>query len=234
MLSVYHLTRIRVEGQTQDWLGRGGWRQARQTILQKLSSGMQWPRPDWKHLLRLDVMRGPFGRFLAAYLLFYTFQYVPIPLFPIYLVHDLSLRDGDIGLGTAIFQLMITATSLFLGRIAGRVSHRKQLIASALVFGQYPLLLYLARDAGLYWLASVIGGVIFATLSVGLLNRLMERVPEDDRPAHMALHNLVFSMGVLVGSFVGPLLAGWIGLRQVLLVSAGLRVAAGVMMIFWV
>ncbi len=159
---------------------------------------------------------------------------MPIPLFPIYCVNDLRLTDGEIGLGTAIFQLMVTGASLFLGRIGARSSSRQQLIASALVFGQYPLLLYLARDATLYWLASVIGGVVFGILSGGLLNRLMDRVPTDDRPAHMALHNLAFSMGILAGSLSGPALGDLLGLRPALLVSAGLRMLAGVAMIFWI
>jgi hypothetical protein len=74
------------------------------------------------------------------------------------------------------------------------------LAAGALLFGHYPLLLGLAQDATLYWVASVGGGLVWALLSGGLINRLMERVPEDDRPAHMTLHNLVLNLGILAGS----------------------------------
>jgi predicted MFS family arabinose efflux permease len=62
----------------------------------------------------------------------------------------------------------------------------------------------------------------------------MERVPEDDRPAHMALHNLVLNTAILVGSILAPLLANWLGLRQALLLSAALRLLAGVLMGVWI
>jgi MFS family permease len=229
MASVYHLTRIRHGGQAGEpgFLPRWPARLWFDKALHRLAQ-------PGKALLRLDVLRGPFGPFMAAYLLFYTFQYVPIPLLPIYNVNELGLTDGEIGVGTAVFQFMVTGGSLVLGRLNRRFNHRQLLIASTLAFGQYPLLLYFARDATLYYLASVIGGVIFAIINVGLLNRLMECVPDGDRPAHMALHNLVFNLGILAGSLIGPLLGDLIGLREALLVSAGLRVVAGVAMIFWV
>jgi predicted MFS family arabinose efflux permease len=69
--------------------------------------------------------------------------------------------------------------------------------------------------------------------SGGLVNRLMERVPEDDRPAHMALHNLVLNLAILVGSLAGPLLGDWLGLRTALLLSAGLRVLAALLLARW-
>jgi predicted MFS family arabinose efflux permease len=129
---------------------------------------------------------------------------------------------------------MVTGVSLVFGRLNARFSHRKLLIASTLLFGQYPFLLYLARNANLYWAASLTGGVIFGVLNGALLNRLMERVPEGDRPAHMALHNLAFNLGILAGSLSGPALAGLVGMRPAMLASAGLRMLAGVVMIFWV
>jgi len=60
----------------------------------------------------------------------------------------------------------------------------------------------------------------------------MERVPEDDRPAHMALHNLVMNLGILSGSLLGPLLAQGLGLRHSLFLAGGLRLAAGIVFSF--
>jgi predicted MFS family arabinose efflux permease len=91
----------------------------------------------------------------------------------------------------------------------------------------------LAQNAVLFWVTSVAGGLIFSALNGGLINRLMERVPEDDRPAHMALHNLALNLGVLIGSLVGPLLGGWLGLQNALFASAALRLAAGILLMMW-
>ncbi|HWQ84940.1 MAG TPA: MFS transporter, partial [Anaerolineales bacterium] len=54
-------------------------------------------------LLRLDVLRGSFGVFLTAYLFFYTCQFVPVAIAPLYIVNNLEYTDGIISLGNALF-----------------------------------------------------------------------------------------------------------------------------------
>jgi predicted MFS family arabinose efflux permease len=61
----------------------------------------------------------------------------------------------------------------------------------------------------------------------------MERVPPNDLPAHMALHNTVLNLGMLGGSLIGPALGNVLGLRYALLLSAGLRLMAGIFLGMW-
>jgi MFS family permease len=184
-----------------------------------------------KSLLRLDLLIGPFGIFMLSYLVFYAFQYFPIPLFPIAYVDKLHMTDGMIGLGTAIFYGAMMAASFRLGYVSNRYGHRKVLVVSAALFPIFPFLLGIATGPALYYLACLIGGAVNAMLSGAILNRLMERVPPGDRPAHMTLHNLALNLGILVGSLLGPLSAGLFGLQPSLYISAALRLlAAG---IFW-
>jgi MFS family permease len=184
-------------------------------------------------LLRPQLLRGPFGLFMLAYLSLYTFQYVPLPIFPLAYVRELHLTDGAISLGSALFNGMVMVGSLRLGLICRRFGNRWVLVAAALLFGQYPILIGLARDATLFWVASITGGLVYAFLSGAIINRLMERVPEFDRPAYMALHNLIMNLGILAGSLAGPWMADWLGLRQAILVSAGLRLLAGLLLLWW-
>jgi MFS family permease len=183
--------------------------------------------------LRLDLLRGPFGRFMAAYLLFYIFQYLPLPLFPVFNVRSLLLTDGEISLGAALFYLVMMLVSLLFGTGRLRMSYRSQLVSGGLLYGLFPLLMYLAQDARLYWVAMLQGGLVSALLNAGLINRLMERVPAGDRPAHMTLHNLALNLGILAGALTGPILAGAFGLREMMLISFGLRLVAGVVLILW-
>jgi predicted MFS family arabinose efflux permease len=122
---------------------------------------------------------------------------------------------------------------LQLGRLSNRLGHHRLLAFSALCFGQYPLLIGLAQGAGLYWVASLLGGVIYALLTASLINRLMQVVPEGERPAYMALHNLVLNLGILAGSLTGPVLSNWLGLQHTLLVGSGLRLVAGLLLMLW-
>ncbi len=241
MLSTYHLGQVRAltgepspirVGQHLNNLMRPGLLRLGDAIRSPL--GLRFlTRSIGKPLLRLDLLRSSFGSFLAAYFLFYTFQYIPIPLFPLFLVQELHLSDGAISLGNALFYATVFLASMWLRQISAHYGHRRVLIFGAVFYGLYPLLNGLARDASLYWVASLIGGGVWALASAGLVNRLMERVPENDRPAHMALHNLALNLGILAGSILGPVLGDWLGLRQALLLSAALRLIGGILLGVW-
>lgn len=191
------------------------------------------PRSSLAKMLRLDLLRGPFGAFIAAYLAFYTFQYVPLPLFPLFVVNDLHFSDGIISLASALFYFAMFLFSLRLDRFSVRFGHRRLLVVGGIIFPIYPLLVGLSKTGPLYYVASVLGGANWALLGGALLNRLMERVPADDRPAHMALHNLALSLGILAGSLLAPLLGDWLGLRDAILLSAALRFLGGALLWVW-
>ncbi|MBN2501850.1 MAG: MFS transporter [Anaerolineales bacterium] len=190
-------------------------------------------RTEGKSLLRLDLLRGPYGPFMAAFFLFFTFLYLPIPLFPLFYVEDLNLTDGIISIAGALTQLTIFLVSLRLTRISNWLGNRKLMAAGAMLYGVFPFLMALAKGAPMFLVASLIGGGIWGLVNGGMINRLMERVPEDDRPAHMALYNLGSQLGILLGSLAGPLVGDLLGLRTALLVSAALRLLAGILFNLW-
>lgn len=184
-------------------------------------------------LLRLDLLRGSFGPFMLAYFLFYTFQYLIVPIVPLFWLHELHLSGGDISLGNGIYYLAMLLFSMRLTQVSRRLGHHRVMAFGALFYCAYPLLHSLAHDARLFWVASAAGGGAWALTNAGLVNRLMERVPEDDRPAHMALHNLALNLGILCGSVLGSLLGDWIGLRQALAVGGVLRFLGGIALALW-
>ena len=200
----------------------------------RLGAGLRFlTRARGQRLLRLDLLRGSFGRLLAAYYLFYMFQYLPIPLFPLFQVNELHLRDSAISWGSALFYALMLLCSLALARVSQRWGHQRVLMYSAVLYSVYPLILSQAHAVGPFWVASALGGAAWALTNGGLINRLMERVPEDDRPAHMALHNLALNLGVLSGSLLGPLLGQRLDLRQALLLSGLLRLLGGLLLGWW-
>lgn len=179
------------------------------------------------------LLNGSFARFIAAYLLFYTFQYLCLPLFPLAYVNELKLTDGVISLGSALFYVTMFLVSLRLGHLARRFGHRYLLAASAMAFSLYPFFLGIARGPFLYWVASLLGGVVWGAISASLVNRLMERVPDDQRAAGMALHNLSLNLGILLGSLSGPFLGNALGVQPALLAGSGLRFLAGILLLLW-
>jgi MFS family permease len=239
LMSSYHLSRLQStsEPPVRIWRLLGDWSQPGiahwpETIRQFV--GLRFlTRMSGRTLLRIDLLRGAYGQFMLAYLVLFTCQYFAIPLFPQYYVNTLQLTDGEISLGSAFFYSTMLLASLLLARVSAQYGHRWVLIGGALLLGQYPLLLGLARDARLYWFASLVGGVVFAFMNGGLINRLMERVPADDRPAHMAWYNMVLNLGILIGSLTGSITGDWLGLRTTLFLSAGFRVLAGLLLWLW-
>ena len=238
-LSCFHLSRLRLAGETSAhlWsfkrsLSRPGVRRLFEAMRNLF--GLRFlSRSGDRSLLRLDLLRTTYGTFLLACFVFYMFQFVSIPIYPVFNVNVLKLTDGQISLGSALFYTTMMLASFGLGFLSARLGHRRVLITGSMLFGLYPLLIGLAWDATLFWLASIAGGFAWGITSGGLLNRLMERTPVGDRPAYMALHNLALNLGILLGSLAGPLLAARLGLRDAILISAGLRFFAGLLFILW-
>jgi len=200
----------------------------------RLPPGLRFlTRSPNKPLLQWDMLKGSFGPLLTAYLFFYTCQYVPVPISPLYMVNGLKYSDGIISLGNSLFYVMMFITSMRLSHLTRRFNHHKVLAIGSILYCAYPFFISLAWDATLFWAASIFGGIAWALTSAGLINRLMEVVPEDNRPAYMAMHNLALNLGILSGSFLGPVLATIFGLKEALLLAGVLRLLAGLSLRKW-
>lgn len=239
-MSSYYLARLRpTDGSPPARVGRPLFDMARPGTLGfgdviRMGAGLRFlTRGSGGHLLRADLLRGPFGLFMFVLFVFYTVQFAPVPVMPLVLVRALNLSDSAISVGNALFHGATLLVSMRLHWLSARFSHQRLLAFSALLYGLYPLLIGLAGNATLYWVASIVGGAVWGVAAGALVTRLMERVPAGDRPAHMALHSLALNFGVLAGSLLGPLLGDALGLREAMLVTAGLRLAAGVLMVLW-
>ena len=231
-LSTYHLGRITLPAVLPPRVGR--LLNAEQPGLlrffegSRLGEGLRFlTRGGGQQLLRSDLLRGPYGRFMAVYLLFYTCLNVSIPIFPLFYVNGLHLSDGDISVGRGIYFATMFFGSLGVQRLSARFGHRGVLAAVAVMYADYPLLLSFSQGPALYWTACLIHGVVVGIGSAAVLNRLMERVPEDDRPAHMAMHNVVLNLGTLLGAGLAPLAVQFLGLRWALGLGGALRIVAG-------
>jgi Na+/melibiose symporter-like transporter len=186
-----------------------------------------------RSLLRGDVLRTPFGLLIVAYIIFYTSQNAPVPVNPLFWVKELHLTDGQIGIGNAIFYASMAISAILLTRFTTRFGNRNVLIVAALCYAAYPFISALATDYALFWVASFFGGGIWGIGNGALISRLMERVPADDRPAHMAWHNIALNFGILVGALLGASLAEWLGFRNSLFVMATMRFLSGIALFFW-
>ena len=184
-------------------------------------------RRTGRSVLRMDIWASPFAGVLLAMLGFHLTQYLAIPLFPLFSVNVLHLTDQSIGIGTALYYLFSVIASTRLNWFVRRLGQRKVTGLGFMIMSLYPGLMAFARSASWYYVVSIIGGLSWALVGGAYANYILETVPENDRPAHLAWYNIVLNASILIGSLAGPFMAGAIGLAAALFVAGVLRLAAG-------
>ena len=190
-------------------------------------------RPGLHTSLRLDIWRTPYRKILLVLLGFHLVQYLSHPLIALYTVNELHLTDANIGLGMALYYLTVLLGSTQLSRLEHKIGHHKLTGWGFIGTSIYPIALVLSHNALQYYLLSIIGGFAWALVGGAYVNYLLERIPEDDRPSHLAWYNIILNAAVFIGSLAGPFLAGYIGIGVALLLFGALRVLSGVAILKW-
>lgn len=178
--------------------------------------------------LRLDVLRGAFGRLLVLIFIYQLGVYLIGPVVPKYQVNVLQLSDGTISQASALFWVAHFIGSLQSRRLSQRLGFQR-LTGWGLIIVTITLVMFTySFQRWIYLLHSLIGGIGWAWIAGGLINYVLERIPADDRPSHLAWFNLVNNAAALLCGLLAPLIAGWIGMAATLLVAAALRLGVGV------
>ena len=183
--------------------------------------------------IRADIWQTPFRVVLSALLFFHLSQNLPLPIFPLVQVNVLHLTDNQIGIGSAIFYFIMLIGSTQLRSFVQKIGHQKVTAIGIATMALYPIGMALSRTALHYYVTSAIGGFASSLAMGAYANYLLEHIPENDRPAHLAWYNVILNLCVLVGSLGGPLIANAIGLTTALFIFAAARVLAGIAILKW-
>lgn len=181
--------------------------------------------------LRLDILKGPFGKVVAVMLFFHFSHYISTPIYPLFNVNILHLNDDQLGIGTALFYLTVLIGSTRLNRAVGKMGHQRVTGWGMIGMASYPLLLALSRTVWHFYIVSLIGGFTWGLAGGAYANYLLERIPGHDRPAHLAWYNIALNAAILTSSFLGPLIANVTNLAVALIIFAGMRVLAGILVL---
>jgi MFS family permease len=176
--------------------------------------------------LRLEVLRGHYGLVVLSLFLFHLALFLPVPIFPLYWVNALAFSDGVISVGTAVFHAAVLLGSLRVSQLVNQWGNHRLMAMGALVLSFYPLLIAFTQELPLFLLASVIGGGSWSLVGGSVGNYLLEKVPNTDRPAHLAWYNLALNAAVLLGSLGGSWLAAGLSLSTALIVCFAARALA--------
>ena len=191
------------------------------------------PREQLQTAIRFDIWKTPYRNTLLVFLGFHLAQYMAAPLFPLFYVRHLNLTDDQIGIGTALFYLTVLLGSTRLNELVRNFGHHKVAGISVAGLAIYPLLLALSNSPAHFYWTSILGGLNYSLLIGSYANYLLEEIPIQDRPAHLAWYNVVLNISILVGSLAGPLLAKATGVFLALLIVAALRCLSGLAILKW-
>ena len=68
-----------------------------------------------------------------------------------------------------------------------------------------------AFQTWIYMAAQLVSGFAWALIAGGMINYVLERVPADDRPAHLAWYNTAVNAGILICGLFVPMALGMNG-----------------------
>ena len=183
--------------------------------------------------IRTDVWSTPFRNVLLVMMGFHLSQYLALPLFPLYQVNHLHLTDDQIGIGSALFYMIVLVGSTQLRVTVHRLGHRTVTALGVIGMGFYPFLLAFSSTPLDFYGVSALGGLSWALVGGAYANYMLERMPPHDRPAYLAWYNVILNACILTGSLLGPLVASQIGLVAALFVFAAARTLAGIAIWKW-
>lgn len=186
-------------------------------------------RTGGHNLLRVDLIRGPFGALIGVLFAFHFAQFLAIPLFPLVWVNKLGFSDGVIAWGQASFYVAVFLGGLLFARISDFLGYRRVIAIGIGFLSSYPAITAIMREPWTLMVVSLLGGFGWIMVSGGIGNYLLEIAPVNDRPAHLAWYNLALNGGILLGSLVGPALASVVGVTVALLIGGVARLVTAVL-----
>jgi MFS family permease len=184
-------------------------------------------------LTRLKNIDRRFLRVIILLFCFHIAQWLVIPVNPLLAVHKLKLNDFQISLGGGLFSLVTFLVSFQVSRVINRLGNHRATGYGMIGLSLFPLILSLANGVDLFIVANLVGGIAWAVLAVALLNYLYENSPEKNKSVYMSYYILASNGSILIGSLVGPWIAGILGYSEALALFALLRALSGVAVLIW-
>lgn len=174
----------------------------------------------------LPPLDGAGRRYLQVLLLLFllnTTSNMVGPLVPGLLVHTLNLSDAWISIGTAANSLIVFIVSLFIARLTRRLGNSNGTALGLLLLAVQTVVLAYAANPAHYMISVAFGGIGSGILITAQFNYHLDNVPDQDRAAWLSWNLMLGNAALLLGSLVGPLLAGWTGVPLALILFGGFR-----------
>jgi len=178
--------------------------------------------------LRVDILSTPFKKVLLALFAFHLTHQFTAPVYPLYNVRVLELTDNNLGISQALYYGTMLIGSVQFRHMVHRFGHKKVTGFGVIGMSLYPLLLAFTTQLWQFYSIAFIGGFTWAWTNGAYANYMLERIPPDDRPSHLAWYTISLNIALLGGSLGGSAIAEGMGLVNALILFGVLRIFAGI------
>ena len=173
-----------------------------------------------------------FRAFSAAFTVFGFGNLMTMPLLPIFLVDELKLSYGEVGLLGLVNSVFWMLGYFVWGRTIDRRGSSWTLKVNFLLTAGVPFGFALATDMKLVAIAYVFAGITTAGIDIGWLNAMISLAPKDRVGVYTALHSFLIGIRGLIAPFAGAALMAVpaIGIRGALAISGILLIVGWLML----
>jgi len=177
-------------------------------------------------LWRLIVANRSFTRFELRSFVYTLSIGLSMPILPLFYVHEVAASDAWIGVIGSAASAGSVLGYLAMRQLARRRGGPQTLLVSMLVVGLAPALLSVIS-----WLPGVaaigfVSGVAGAGAQLALFDQLMRRIPPEHGVTFSSVDQSLQNFAIIIGPNIGGILVLSIGIREALIVLAGVGFAA--------
>lgn len=126
---------------------------------------------------------------------------------PVFNVRELKLTDDQLGISTALFYLTVLLGSTQLRNVVHRLGNKRTTGWGVAGLALYPIIVAYSSNVAIFYFASIVGGFAWSWVGGSDANYMLEHIPADDRPPHLAWYNIALNIAILIGSLAGPAIA---------------------------
>lgn len=155
-----------------------------------------------------------------------------VPLYPLFLVDELSLSNTIIGYLGSVTALSGSISFFFWGHLIDRFKPLNLLKVTMLIAVAIPFLYAISHNIHPVLFASVISGVIMNGWDLCWYNHIIQEVKREHTPGIFGIQYSLIGIRGLTAPFIGTILYQHIGMRLTLLISAFVIVTGAVLMLF--
>jgi hypothetical protein len=175
---------------------------------------------DWRILL------GPYGRLMGLMFLFHFSVFLAAPIFPLYQVRDLNFTDELISQGTALYWIIHAIAATQTSTITRHLGFKKMTGLGAMTTAVSIILFIYSYQPWIYLVSQVVSGIGWAMIGGALLNYLLQKIPDENRPPYLAWFNLMVNGSMLVCGLIAGSVVDLMGRGGGMWLSVALRALA--------